>query len=415
MTDAPTAASRPAMALHHTSFFQPREPAFWLYAVTLVLTGLVTISEQSLFRRISPTGWGLSWLLLLVYALPVFLLVYYLDLYEREPISLLAASLVWGGVAGTTLAGLANAGWGLVVARVGGPEFAARWTAALTAPLVEEALKGLGVVLIYLIARDEVDDMMDGFVYGALCGLGFAVVEDVFYFMGVFGGSPSGVLEGFFVRVVASGIYSHVLYTGLVGMGIGYFVSRRRRRSQERRAAVLVGLCAVAALGHFVWNSPLLDFFPAKPWAGVDWLMIPIATGVKGLPLLGFVALALWLARRRERKWLRGALATELGGAGISAPELALLQSPRHRREARRQMRRRAGPRAASLLHRLQREQVNLAMIRSRVAMNDDPALVLQRDYCRSLRDALEAMPGAAPADTERPPPEAAPSAGDAG
>ena len=112
------------------------------------------------------------------------------------------------------------------MSRVGGPEFAARWTAALTAPFVEEILKGLGVVLIYLIAPDEFDDMMDGFVYGAVCGLGFAVVEDVFYFMGVFGGHPNGVLQGFFVRVVSSGLYSHVLYTGLVGMGIGYFVSR---------------------------------------------------------------------------------------------------------------------------------------------------------------------------------------------
>ena len=35
------------------------------------------------------------------------------------------------------------------VARVGGPEFAASWTAALTAPFVEEILKALGIVLIW--------------------------------------------------------------------------------------------------------------------------------------------------------------------------------------------------------------------------------------------------------------------------
>ena len=62
-------------------------------------------------------------------------------------------------------------------------------------------------------------------------------------------------------------------------------------------------------------------------------------------------------------------------------------------------MRRRAGPRAGALLRRLQREQVNLAMIRSKVAAADDPALVEQRAYCGSLRDALRAIPGAAPAD----------------
>ena len=137
------------------------------------------------------------------------------------------------------------------MARVGGPEFAARWTAALTAPFVEEILKGLGVVLIYLIAPDEFDDMMDGFVYGAVCGLGFAVVEDVFYFMGVFGGHPSGVLQGFFVRVVSSGLYSHVLYTGLVGMGIGYFVSRRdppSARTSDHGARGAVGRRRARAL-----------------------------------------------------------------------------------------------------------------------------------------------------------------------
>ena len=385
--------------LHDGSLFQPRRPAFWAYVAIVIATGIVSFGEQSLFRQISPAGWALSWALLAVYALPVLFLVYVLDLYEREPLSLVIGALVWGAVAATTLSGFANDGWGLVVARVGGPEFAARWTAALTAPFVEELLKGLGVVLIYLIAPDEFDDMMDGFVYGAVCGLGFAVVEDVFYFMGVFGGHPNGVLQGFFVRVVASGLYSHVLYTGLVGMGIGYVVSRRHRRPLKRRLTVLVGLSAAAVLGHFLWDSPLLDLFPPQPWSGADLLMIPVATAVKGLPLLGFGTLAVVLARRREREWLRGALADEIGGPGVSDVELATLEDPRRRRASVGEMRTRAGGHAAGLLRRLQREQVNLAMVRSKVASEDDPALTEQRAYCGSLRDALSAIPGAAPAD----------------
>ncbi len=386
--------------LHDGSLFQPRRPAFWVFLAILAATGSVLFGEQSFFRGIAPGGLALSWGLLAVYATPVFLLVYALDLYEREPLSLVIGAFLWGAVAATTLAGFANDGWGLVVARVGGPEFAARWTAALTAPVVEEILKGMGVVLIYLIAPDEIDDMMDGFVYGAVCGLGFAVVEDVFYFIGVFGGRPSGILQGFFVRVVASGLYSHVLYTGLVGMGIGYFVSRRQRRPFRRRLTVVVSLCAAAVLGHFLWNSPLLDLFPTRPWIGVDWLMIPIATSVKGIPLLGFVALAVILARRRERKWLRGALASEIGAGGVSANELAILEHPKQRRAAVSEMRTRAGSRAAGLLRRLQREQVNLAMIRSKVGADDAPALLEQRATCGSLRDALGAIPGAAPAES---------------
>ena len=168
--------------LHHAGFLQPRLPAFWLFVLIVGLTGIVALAEQSLYRSMSPSGWALSWFLLALYGLPVVLVVYVLDLYEREPVPLLVAVFVWGAIAATTLSAIGNAGWGLTVARLGGPEFAARWTAALTAPFVEEILKGCGVVLIYLIARDEVDDVMDGFVYGAICGLGFAIVEDVFYF-----------------------------------------------------------------------------------------------------------------------------------------------------------------------------------------------------------------------------------------
>jgi RsiW-degrading membrane proteinase PrsW (M82 family) len=393
-------APRRQRVLPRGTLFRTREPAFWLFAAILLATGVLTVGQQSVFRQISPAGWALSWGLLVLYALPVFLVVYFLDLYEREPPSLLLGALLWGAIAATTLSGFANLGWGLVVARVGGPEFAARWTAALTAPFVEETLKGLGVVMIYLIARSELDDVMDGFVYGAVCGLGFAVVEDVFYFVGVFGGTTQQVLRGFFLRVVASGLYSHVLYTGLVGMGVGYYVSRREQVSRKRRTIVAAGLAALAVFGHFLWNSPLLDLFPAPPWTGADWLLIPLAAAVKGLPLLGFVAAAVVLARRREERWLRQALAGEVGAIGISHEELAALADPKRRRAARREMRARAGDRAALLLGRLQREQVNLAMVRARVALPDDPALLAQRDYCRSLRDALQAMPGAAPAES---------------
>jgi RsiW-degrading membrane proteinase PrsW (M82 family) len=390
-------------SLHHTRFLQPRQPAFWLFVVLVVLTGFVAIVEQSVYQGISPAGWALSWLLLVAYGLPVVLVVYALDLYEREPIPLVAAAFVWGAIAATTLSAVGNGGWGLAVARVGGPEFAARWTAALTAPFVEETLKGCGVVLLYLIARDEIDDVMDGFVYGAICGLGFAIVEDVYYFMSVFGGHPSGVVQGFFLRVVASGLYSHVLYTGLVGMAVGVVVSRRGTEPMKGRLPIAGGLCILAVFGHFLWNSPWLDVFPDEPWTGTDWLMVPVATAVKGLPLLAFVVIAVVLARRRERRWLREALRDEIGLDGVSAIELGVLESPPRRRVARRAMRARAGRKASSLLHRLQREQVNLAMVASRVSTPDDPALRGQRAYCRSLRDALQAMPGAAPAMVDRP------------
>jgi RsiW-degrading membrane proteinase PrsW (M82 family) len=359
-----------------------------------MLTGWFTVVQQNLFRQVAPEGWVLSWLLLLLYALPVFLLVYFLDLYEREPISLVIGAFLWGAVAATTLAVLANIGWGALIARSLDPDFAARWVPALTAPWTEEILKAAGVVLIYLIARREIDDIMDGFVYGAIVGLGFAVIEDVFYFIAVFGGETEGVLIGFFLRVIASGLYGHVLYTGLSGMGIAYFTTRRGEASLGRRLGVAIGLFGIAMLAHFLWNSPLVDFFPEPPLEGAEFVQVLFATAVKGVPFLAFVVVMVRLAHRREHRWLQAALAGEVGKEGIHQDELAVLESPRERRRARREIGGRAGRAASDLLKRLLKQQVNLAMVATRVD-GDHPDLLRQRAYCKALRDALDAMLGA--------------------
>jgi RsiW-degrading membrane proteinase PrsW (M82 family) len=380
------------------SLFQPREPAFWVYLAFVTYGAFRMIGALVELSEISRSGWALSWVLVIVYAFPLGVLIYRLDLYEREPISLAIGAFAWGALAATALA-LDAAGWDQLVARVFGQDVAARWGPALTAPIIEELLTGAGVVLICLIGRDEIDDMMDGFVYGALCGLGFAVVEDVLYFMAAFGGSPGGVLEGFYVRVVSSGLYGHVLYAGLTGMGIGYLVSRREDVPMRKRVAVAVALFLAAVLGHALWNAPVLDLAPAPPFSLADRLLLPVDLAVKGLPLLLVVVIGVSLARDRERRWLDRSLVPEIGREGISAEEFAILRDPKLRRRAISEMRRRAGRRAAALLRRLQREQVNLAMIVSRAPTPDDPAIEREREYCRSLRDALAAIPGAASAD----------------
>jgi len=385
--------------LHHRSLLQPKEPAFWVFALFVVGGAIAIVDVLARLSRISTSGYALSWLLLAIYAVPVFVVVYKLDLYEREPMSLALGAFAWGAFAATALASAA-VGWDEVVVRAFGQDFAARWGPAITAPFVEESMKVVGVVLIYLIARDEVDDVMDGFVYGALCGLGFAVVEDVLYFMGFFGGSPGDVVQGFYVRVVSSGLYGHVLYTGMTGMAVGFVVSRRSDVPLATRLRVAALLAGAGVAMHALWNSPLLDLVPRDPH-GAAWLLYPVALAFKGLPMVAFVGIAVGLARRRERRWLDVALASETDGEVLTASELQTLREPRRRREAVREVRRRAGAPAARLLRRLQREQITLAMVASRVGSPDDPALVEQRDYCRSLRDALAAIPGAASAEAQ--------------
>ncbi|HKE99587.1 MAG TPA: PrsW family intramembrane metalloprotease [Actinomycetes bacterium] len=373
------------------SLFQPTEPAFYGYLLLLVVTGILTAMQQGALLVSSPASWLLSWLLLLFYLLPMFLVIYFLDFYEREPLSLVIGALLWGAVAATLLSAVANTTWGAVIARLGGPDFAANWSAALTAPLIEETMKATGVVLIYLIARRELNDIMDGFVYGAMIGLGFAVVEDVYYFVAEFAGGVGGVLVGFFVRVIAAGLYGHVLYTGLAGIGIAYFLTRAKEAGLGRRLLVAAGLCLTAVLAHFLWNSPVLSqLFPGPQTPPLAALVqFPVAMAVKGLPFLVFLALMLRLAHRRELYWLKKSIETELGGPGLYPGELEVLVDPGRRRASRRQMRGSHGPVAATLLKRVQREQIKLAMIRTRVGTQDHPDLARQRGVIQRLRDQL--------------------------
>jgi RsiW-degrading membrane proteinase PrsW (M82 family) len=384
---AEQAPARPRWG-HKKSLWQPREPAFWFFALLLLAGIVASLILQAAFAQISPDGLALSWFLMLIYAVPMFLLIYFLDLYEREPLSLVFGALLWGAFTATALSIISSSGWESLAFDLLG-ESALEWGAAVIAPPVEEILKGCGVVFIALIARSEIDDLLDGFVYGAMVGLGFTVVEDVLYFIGVFGGSIGGVLEGFFIRVVASGLYGHVLYSGLFGMAVAYYVTRRGTRPLGRRLWVAGGLILASILGHALWNSPLLNFFPDNLDGPGAYLQLMLATTLKGAPLLVFVLLMVRLAHQREHRWLRAALAGEVGGPGILPEELATLEDPAARRRARRELTAKAGKQAAATLKRLYRAQIDLAMISTRVHDPDHPDLVRQRAYCASLRKWL--------------------------
>ena len=380
------------------SLFQWREPAFWAFVALMLLCGAGAALWMLSLLLTSPGGFLLSWLLLLFYLLPMFLIIYFLDFYDREPLSLVFAALAWGMIAATMLSVIGNDQWGAIIARLAGPDFAATWSAAITAPIVEESFKGIGVVLIYQIARRELNDIMDGFVYGAMIGLGFTVVEDVHYFIGAFGGTIGGIIQGFFFRVVVSGLYGHVMYTGLVGIGIAYFVTRKGEVSNAKRWLVTLGLIAAPVFAHFLWDSPLLNLIPPEGTSALLAILLLIATAaIKGLPFLAFLILMLVLARRRERYWLRKSIEAELGGPGLQPGELPILMSGKARRRSRDELRQRSGPAAANLLGQIQKEQIKLAMVRTRASSPDHPDLQRQRARLQELRNQLAAVTSGRP------------------
>lgn len=379
------------------SIVQPREPAFWLLCGLLAIGGWLFVREQALMSSLTD-AWLLSWALMLAYAVPVALIVYRLDLFEREPKSVLGAALIWGGVVATSLAVYANEAWLSVLSKVVTPDVASGWGNAIVAPGVEETLKLMGVVVIFLIASSEFDGIMDGFVYGAMVGLGFTVVEDLSYFIIAAAAVPgtvdqSGpVLDSFLIRVVGGGLYGHVLFTGLTGLGFAYLVSQRRIRLPRRLAGGVLCIAAGVA-AHFVWNSPWMDSVLATS-AGSDpsigqWILYG---ALKGMPFLILLGVLVLFATRSEEATYRAIVAGEPDPMVIDDAEIRSLRSLWARRAARTAANRALGPAGGQLVGRLQAAQIEYAMVRSSTDSLADPTLEARRRAIRTIRAELEAV-----------------------
>ena len=168
-------------------------------AALLVVLAFATLVQLSLFTSLRPALIGvflralaLSSLLAVV---PIGVL-WFLDRRERETPWLFAAAFLWGGCIATALALPFNTVFFKVVdewlglhpmlAVILGPNASLRLVAPISAPIVEELAKALGVLLIFWLLRPEFDNMRDGIVYGALVGLGFTWFEAALYVVNVY-------------------------------------------------------------------------------------------------------------------------------------------------------------------------------------------------------------------------------------
>jgi len=401
---APTPAPQPSAPVarppadwtEDVSIIQPRNAAFWLFTGLLVIAGLNFIDRQLTFANASTTAWVVGLFLLALYAVPVFWLVRSLDLFEREPRSMLIGALLWGGIIATFLAANVNDQWGEILNKVAGADFAREWGAALIGPGDEELFKFLGVVVLFLIARAEFDDVLDGFVYGAIIGLGFTLEEDMYYFFAHFVGQAGasdlgGLFDGFFTRIIVGGPYSHVLLTGLTGMGFAYFVTRPDV-PRQRRLLVAIGLYVAGVAAHFLWNSPLLNDFLGNDPDAVTWILW---AAMKGLPFLILLAVVVRYAQKREMRWVRDAVAPEVEAGYITPIELDTLEDLRRRRAAREAEKARTGPAGERLRARLQKAQLALAVTATGGGANRETQLAANRALVTTLRGQLDALPHA--------------------
>jgi len=101
---------------------------------------------------------------------------FWLDRYEPEPGRYRLAALGWGAVVAVILSFVAEQ---ILFALPGTTDFI---DTAVLAPLVEEFGKGLFLVAIVVFRRAQIHGLLDGIVYAALVGIGFAFVEDILYY-----------------------------------------------------------------------------------------------------------------------------------------------------------------------------------------------------------------------------------------
>lgn len=254
---------------------------------------------------------------------------------------------VWGALAATGVASYANTGLGGLWGQTLGFQLAGLWGAALTAPLNEELLKLVGVVIIAVVFPRAVRSPVDGFVIGALVGLGFMVVENMLYALNSIslngGLAPTlSVAQTIGARVFLTGLGSHWALTGVAGAAVG-LVAAAGWRPRARRAVGALLLVLLAMVLHGIVDAPLLT-------AGVGALV--------KVALVFVCAMAVYSAvRHTHRRRVKAALVEE-GEALRMRRSAATALATRHGR--RRELRHVAAPERPAVRER-QKQMVDTA------------------------------------------------------
>ena len=183
------------------------------------VAGLILI----LVTAVNPAGAVLGFSLSTVAMALVLLCYLWLDRWEPEPPRLLIMAFLWGASVAVLISVIFEE---VLHTAVEGPGQEPGFTTmAVVAPVVEEAAKGLFLVLMLTgRRRNELNTLTDCLVYAGFTAVGFAWLENIFYIAS--GESLGASLATAVVRLVI-GPFAHPLFTTMTGIGMYYALKKR--------------------------------------------------------------------------------------------------------------------------------------------------------------------------------------------
>ncbi len=244
-------------------------------------------------------------------------LLWWLDRYEREPTALIIAAFMWGAVPAILLSLVTEL---LMGAPLGGGEAAHSLVqAAVIPPFVEESFKGLALLGLLRFSRHEIDGVLDGVIYGALVGAGFAMTENFLYFMS--SESAGALALTIFLRAFVFGL-NHLLYTATFGAAVALSMGFGAKLG---RGLVLIFGLGLAMFFHGIHNFSVTQ-------AGSEPLLLVLSLAANWGGTLAFFTLIL-VALQRERRIIQAYLASTEGAVlnAVDRKRLTAIWPPRER------------------------------------------------------------------------------------
>ncbi len=327
-----------------------------------------------------PAGIGLTLALLPIPALLAGVL--YLDRLEPEPRSSLVFTFLWGAGAAALIGLIGTAAGSHLITtptlRPGG--FATASTAAVIGVAAgEETLMGVVLAGLLVLRPQEIDGVSDGVVYGSMVGLGFALIENIYYYAQASHYGFTDVATTFVLRGVVSPV-CQALFASLIGAGVAYAAMTSLRRGLW---AIGAGWVAAVAL-HALWNASLS--------AGGSRLALTYA--ILAVVLVILLA-AVIMDRRRIIALIRRYLPEYEPTGIVKASDISMLSGLHARRQARQWARLHCGMGGLRDMSEFQLSATELALLhrRSDRALVDTDSFAERRDGLLSgMRSATSAL-----------------------